>query len=176
MKYFTPKLFARGNSPDVAVVRGIESEWESAIKRYRRRWNKIKSAFPRGVRRFEEAGICLHDAKLIHMAQEDMRFIMVLEMEQPARNLVVLTFTLTAEPEIKSSEIQPRLRSQRAIWLYEEFDLDRDRRCCFEVLLSNGWTLRLRFRDFQFMLARVLRPGRKGRVGQENDSMVTRTA
>jgi hypothetical protein len=176
MKYFTPELYVRGNSRDASIVRGIEHDWERAIQRYRRRWNRIKSAFPRGVRRFEEAGICLHDAELLHMAQEGTRFVMVLEMERPARNLVILTFALTGEPEINTIALPAHLRSQRSIWLYEEFDLDRNKRCCFEVVLTNGWTVKLRFRDFQFVLARVVSPGPNGRVGQRNDSRVSRSA
>lgn len=176
MKYFTPELYVRGNSRDASVVHGIERDWERAIKRSRRRWNKIKAAFPRGVRRFEDAGICLHDAELRHMAQEGTRFVMVLEMERPARNLVILTFALIGEPEINTTALPAHLRSQRSIWLYEEFDLDRDKRCCFEVVLTNGWTVKLRFRDFQFMLAPIVLLSPNGRLGQKNEASVSRSA
>ena len=51
-------------------------------------------------------------------------------------------------------------------WLYEEWDVDRQGRRWFEVLLSNGWTVKLRFRDFQFLIVRQLSPTKNGQVGQ----------
>ncbi len=174
MKYFTPELYIRGNSPDDAVVEGIEDEWERAIRRYRRHWNKIKRAFPEGVRRFEEARVCLHDAQLLHMGREQDRLLLVLEMEPPARNLVILTFTLLGEPEITTGVLPENLRESRPYWLYEEFNLDRQQTCGFEVFFSNGWALRLRFRDFQFVVAQPLTAAANGAATERDEALARR--
>jgi hypothetical protein len=165
VKYFTPELYIRGNSPDDDVVDGVEEEWERAIRRYDRRWRKIKTAFPAGVRRFDEVNLCLHDAKLLHMAQDGNRLIMVLEQEPPARDLVILTFTLLAPPVIDTDVLPNRVRGQAPYWLYEEFDLDRQKRCCFEVFFSNGWLVKVIFRDFHFLVAKPVVPEANGLAG-----------
>jgi len=164
MKYFTPELYARGNAAEDTVVQGVEADWERALKRYERRWRRIESAFPPGVRRFEAARICLHDAKVLHMAREENRFVIVLETEPPARNLAILTFTLTRDPAIQTEALPAELHTQRTCWLYEEFDLDRHKQCTFEVLLSNGWTVKLSFRDFHYLIAEQVFPAVNGRL------------
>ena len=128
------------------------------------------------VRRFEETKACLHDAVLLHMAQEADRFVMILESEPPTRNLVILTFTLTSDPIIDANALPKEQRSARAVWLYEEFVVDRRKRCCFEVLLSNGWSVKLRFREFQFLVAQRLVPATNERGGRAQRAAITRSA
>ncbi len=48
--------------------------------------------------------------------------------------------------------------------MYEEWDLDRQKRPTFEVLLGNGWLVKLRFRDFQYLIAQRLFPVPEVRV------------
>src|SRR5258707_10496869 len=105
MKYFTPELYARGNSRDDAELEGIEEEWELAIARYRRRWDKIKSAFPESVQRFDEQSICLHDAQVLSLGRHEQTFVLLLETEAPARKPVVLTFALEDEPVIQTGTL-----------------------------------------------------------------------
>jgi hypothetical protein len=174
MKYFTPELYIRGNSPDEDVVDGVEEEWERAIRRYRRRWGKIKAALPEGVRRFHDERICLHDARLLRLGREGDRFIMVLETEPPARDLAILTFTLTAPPTVVPDALPEDLRGSEPYWLYEEFDLDERKRCCFEVFFNNGWLIKLQFRDFQFLVARPILPGVNGQA-EGSAAEITRT-
>jgi Protein of unknown function (DUF4085) len=164
MRYFTPELYIRGNSPDDAVVHGVEEDWEQAIRRYNRRWNKIKSAFPDEVRRFDEDQICLHDAERLQMGQTGDRFVMVLQTEPPSCNLVILTFTLRGAPEVATEILPENLRGPVPYWLYEEFDLDRQKRCVFEVFFSNGWFIKLRFQDFQFLVAQRVVPAVNGQA------------
>jgi hypothetical protein len=72
--------------------------------------------------------------------------------------MVVLTFTLEDEPVIDDAALPDYKSTTWVVWLYEEFDLDRRKRCSFEVLLSNGWSVKLIFRDFQYLIAQRLFP------------------
>jgi hypothetical protein len=176
MRYFTPELYARGNSPNQAEARGVEEEWEAALRRYERRWKKIRAAFPQAVRNFDEAQVCLHDAEVLHLARQGERFVIVLQPGAPAQTLVILTFTLTEDPVIATELLPETVRTRRLVWLYEEFDLDRGGQCCFEVLLSNGWVVQLRFRDFQFLVGQKILSAPDVPAGQSADSTVPRSA
>jgi hypothetical protein len=158
MRYFTPDLLERFGSLDDDVADAAHEEWERAIVRSNRRWQKIKAAFPKEVQRFEDEHVCLHDAQLLSMGRQADTFVMVLQPEPPSQNMVLLTFTLEGEPVIDTAALPRRQDTSYAEWMYEEFDLDRRKRCTFEVLLSNGWSVQLRFRDFQYLIAQRLFP------------------
>jgi hypothetical protein len=158
MKYFTPDLIQRGNSRDDDVADAASEEWERAIVRSERRWKKIRSAFPAAVQQFNDDQICLHDAEVLSIGQEGDRFVIVVEPEPPARTVVLLTYTLDGEPVIDPTALPDREGVSRPLWMYEEWDLDRQKRCLFEVLLTNGWSVKLRFRDFQYLIAQRLFP------------------
>jgi len=164
MKYFTPELYLRGNSPDDTAVDGVEEAWERAIQRYRRRLAKIRAAFPEGWQRFRDDQVCLHDAQLLSLARQGSTVVFVLQQEAPLHNVVLLHFTLDGEPDIDPAALSGRQDRTFVTWMYEEFDLDRQGRCCFEVLLSNGWAVKLRFRDFHYLVGRALLPIENGRA------------
>jgi hypothetical protein len=82
---------------------------------------------------------------------------MVLQPEPPAQTMVLLTFTLADELVIDTAAL-PSWASTTVLWMYEEFDLDRRKRCTFEVLLTNGWSVKLVFRDFQYLIGQRLFP------------------
>jgi hypothetical protein len=150
MKYFTPELLNRVRSRDDDVSGPAHADWERAIKRYHRRWRQIQARFPVSVQRFRQQ-LCLHDAQVLGMAQHDAEFLMVVQLEPPAQTLVFLTFTLPENPQNDRNALLGGPDSSYLTWMYEEFDLDRQQNCYFEVLLSNGWAVRLRFRDFKFL-------------------------
>jgi hypothetical protein len=153
MKYFTLNLLARFRSDDDEIADRAHAEWESAIENYERHWQKIKSAFPAGVRRFEESHLCLHDAELISLARgkapSDDRLLLILQTEPPSCDLVALWFSLTGKPVIEGDPAG-------SLWAYEEFDLDRNKKPAFEVLFNNDARIKLRFRDFQFWTGKTL--------------------
>ncbi|HYT93949.1 MAG TPA: hypothetical protein VEL76_34840, partial [Gemmataceae bacterium] len=157
-KYFTPDLIQRGNSLDDDVADAANDEWERAIVRSNRRWKTIRNAFPKAVQRFDENQVCLHDAQLLSMGRQGDTFVMVLQPEPPAQTMVLLTFTLDDEPVIDTKALPDRENYAYVTWMYEEFDLDRRKRCTFEVLLSNGWSVKLLFRDFQYLITQQLFP------------------
>jgi hypothetical protein len=164
MKYFTPELLSRVQSDDEDVSAAAHEQWDRAGARFKRRWQKIKEAFPEGVRRFEEATVCLHAAQVLSMGRQGDTFVMVLETEPPTRDLVILTFTLVGEPETEATILPDRSQSGFLMWLYEEWNLHRLGRYSFEALLSDGSIVRLRFRDFHFSILRQVWPAKNGKA------------
>jgi hypothetical protein len=158
MKYFTPELLSHLQSADDDLFEKAHDDWERAIVRSERRWKNIRAAFPAAVQRFNDDSVCLHDADLLSIGQERDRLVIVVQPEPPARTLVVLTFTLDGEPVIDPTALPGREGVTRPSWMYEEWDLDRQKRCLFEVLFTNGWSVKLRFRDFQYLIAQRLFP------------------
>jgi hypothetical protein len=162
MKYFTPVLLQGLASPNDDVADRAHEEWERALARWKRRWPKIKPAFPVAVQRFKESGLCLHDARVLSLAKNGETLVMVLEREPPAQDVVLLTFTLAEDPVIDTEAVSGHGDGRVVTWLYEEWDLDRRQRCWFEVLLSNGWSLRLCFTEFQYLVLPQILPARNG--------------
>jgi len=165
MKYFTPELLNRVRSEDEDVSAEAHDEWEKAIQRSNRRWRRIQAGFPKAVRRFNDDRICLHAADVLRIGRSGNTFVMVLETEPPACKPVVLTFTLEGEPVIETDTlIGVRRQAGPFYWLYEEWDIDRQQRLTFEVLLSNGWVIKLYFREFHYLIAERVMPTVNGAV------------
>ena len=158
MKYFTPELIQRIQADNFDVYLKAYHEWEQAIVRSERRWKRIRPSFPKEVQRFNDERVCLHDARLWSMGRDGETLLMVLEPEPPAQTLVFLTFTLNGEPIIDRKALPGRKEHDWVEWMYEEWDVDRQKRCWFEVLLSNGWSVKLCFRDFHYRIAQRLFP------------------
>jgi hypothetical protein len=175
VKYFTPDLITRFGSPDDRVADAADAEWERAIRRYHRRLAKIRDALPPGWRRLRDARLALHDARVLVMGEERDTFLIVLELPS-AQDLVVLTFSLGGEPVIDQAALQGEPTTGPACWLYEEFDLDRKQGCLFEVLLSNGWSVRLPFRNLDFLLTRTVLTSVNGAGTVRDDASVSRSA
>jgi hypothetical protein len=164
MKYFTPELYLRGNSPDEAIVAGIEEEWERAIRRYRRRLARIQRTFPKQWHTFRKQHIRLHDAQVLGITRQADTLVFLLQPEAPSDAMVILRFTLNGELEIDPAALPGRQGRQPVTWMYEEFDLDRRGRCMVEVLLSNGWVVKAPFREFRFQIGQTILPEPNGQA------------
>jgi hypothetical protein len=176
MKYFTPDLINRFRSEDDDVADAADDEWERAIKRSNRRWKKIKDAVPEELRRFEEEPICLHDAEVFSMGQHGDQFVMLLETEPPSSKPVVLTFTLEEAPTVQTNAVKDGRQGKPLYWEYEEWNLDRRKRCTLEVILSDGSVLKLVFRDFHYLIAEPFLPSLNGQAPQTTGAPVPRSA
>jgi hypothetical protein len=166
MKYFTPELYLRGNSPDGETVAGIEEEWERAIRRYRQHLARIQRAFPKQWHAFRKQHVHLHDAEVLSIARPDNTLVFVLRQEAPSGAVVILSFTLDGEIEIDPTALPGRQGRQPVTWMYEEYNVDRRGRCTVEVLLSNGWIVTAPFRDFQFLAGQTILPQPNGQAYQ----------
>lgn len=162
MNYFTPDLFVRMQSDDDDVLDAVDAEWEAARRRYRERLSIVRSKFPESVRRHIEK-LSLHDAEVLSLARENGHFVCVLLLDAPRRQTVILTYTLAGDASIDKSAIPAGFCTPHVRWLYDEWDVAPRTRKQFvhRILLSNGWELRLRFRNLQVVVANaVLQPER----------------
>ncbi len=176
MKYFSPELVNRSRSEDEDISWAAHDEWELAVKRYHRRIKRILKDFPESLRRFEEAPVCLHDAEVLSMGRDGDTFVWVLETEPPGSKPVVLTFTLGEAPSIRTGTIDNAREGRPVYWLYEEWDVDRQKRCTLEALLSNGWVVKLVFRDFRYLITEPVLPAADGRAKRAATEAVSRSA
>lgn len=169
MKYFTPELYLKGNSPHEDEVEDAEEQWERAIARYRKHLKKIERLLPESVRTFHE-GYCLHDAEVFGPARLSVQtlpwgFHDVVVVTQNANtlfpqqqnSLMFLQYAVTAEPIIEVAGAAGKFRQGGIpLWLYDEFDVVEPGIFSHEVLLSNGQVVQLRFRELCFHLAPII--------------------
>jgi hypothetical protein len=154
VNYFTPELMDRLNSPHDAIADAADAEWDRRLEKYERELRQIESQLPEHVRAFNS--LLLHDARVLSLARQGDRLIMVMRKDIPPRDVVTITYTLDAEPFLDREALPPAHRSRVMDYLYNEFDLEREGDATGyteSILFSNGWELRLRFRDVQVTLA-----------------------
>ena len=171
MRYFTPELFRRLNSPDPEEVDAAAEEWERAVARYDRKLKRIRKDLPESVRHFLD-DFYMHDADLFGPARPSTPalaphfhvawlFARLPGSPLVPENLVVLEYRLIEEPAIERSDLPDALCSAQPTWLYDEFDrLDR---AVFshEIFASNGDLIRLKFVEFRCAKAEVASPIRR---------------
>lgn len=156
MKYFTPELYMRMQSTDEAEIVAVDAEWEHAGALYERRLKKIHSELPRAVRQLLN-DLYLHDADVIDLGREGDLFVFVLRLDAAPRPLVVLKYRLVDEPVIDTAALPEQYCSKHVEWMYDEINVvSRKRHFTHEILLSNGWEIRLRFRELQVTVTQGL--------------------
>ena len=159
MNYFTPELMEQLGSPTLAVARAADQEWDRRLEQYEEHLRRLGPELPEHIREFN--GLLLHDVRVHEIARNGEQLLIVLRKDVPPRDLILLTYTLAAEPFIDREALPALERSPAMAFLYDEFDVQ-----CEEdnvsytqnILFSNGWELRLRFRDVQYKVAEVLYP------------------
>ena len=153
MRYFTPELYLRFNSPDRAKMARAHDDWEDALQAYRRHLQQIGPQMSLPARNVAES-LCLHDADYLGMAVVPMldvgKSLAVLLARQNARR-VCLVYLLDMQPLIQESPPRWPFSKDQVHWLYDEFDVDQCGLQQHEVLLSNGQILTLRFHEMQII-------------------------
>ena len=160
MKYFTPQRFLRLQKRDskqdfLAATR----EWEQAVERYEEGLSRLASRLPQGIRRFIELG-SLHDAHVLGMWHGRTRLKVALQTERQSAKLCILTYSLIDSPSIDLSALAEPYRSRDAVWLYDEIGREEPGKTVFlhDILLSNGWEIRLRFHQLNVERPTALLP------------------
>jgi hypothetical protein len=158
MNYFTPERHLRlGNLDSEAEFLAAHQEWEEVNAEYLAHLESIKPKLPPELLRLY-GEVHLHDAHVLSAYQQDDQFVVTLQPELDARRLVVLTYSVTQEPLVRTV-LPPEHCSTCALYTYDELDLDAPEaeRPTFRhnILLSNGWELTIRFRSVA--VARPLR-------------------
>jgi hypothetical protein len=155
MTFFTPELYVRYQSENEEILRDAEQQWDAAVQRYDEQLRALLVQAPEGEGLFENSH--LHDAAILALGQEADRFRLVLQLDLPYRTLI-LTYEILESPNVNRMALPPKYRSSHVSWLYDKVELvGSDPVVCDHfILLSNGWEVRLRFRDLQIAAFRSL--------------------
>src|SRR5437867_3269026 len=160
MKYFTPELHQRLQdfSSDQAMD-AADAAWEQARRRYQRQLKRLLPSLPRGLRAFLE-NFYLHDADVLSMGEQGKTFVMVLRLDVPPKELLVLNYRLTA-PAVINRAALPSHNGGPVQWMYDEVIQVPGRRPSFthSILLSNGWEIILHLAEVRVVRVRTIYPG-----------------
>ncbi|HKI33623.1 MAG TPA: hypothetical protein VKA46_17340 [Gemmataceae bacterium] len=161
MNYFTPERIARYGSEDPATWHAAEAGWEEVGDRYVAYLDTVRPEFPAGLHKIDES-YYLHDAVIRGMGQEGRSFVIVLQLDTPPHSLLTFTYDLVDDPAIDREALPADYRSTGAVvdWQYDEIERVPGDPVTWRqsVLLSNGWEVRLHFRDVKVQEAQALLP------------------
>ena len=158
MKFFTPEMFIRLHASDPDAADQADEAWEAVLSRYRRRLDRIHLILPRAIRHLA-SDLLLHDADVLNLAHENGRFVIVLRLSAPPCRTVILTYRLVSDPKIDIAALPSLSCSSEVKWLYDEGDVVAGKKQYrHNILLSNGWELRLQFREVNIFEAVGLLP------------------
>jgi hypothetical protein len=169
VKYFTPDLYARGQSDDDDILDGADQLWEEAGERYAAYLRSIEPELPPGIRNIHE-NYYLHDAVVLSVGRQGDTFVIVLQLDTPSydahSDLLLFTYELAGEPIIDREALPGEHRCEQPVeWMYDEVELvpGQPATCVQSVLLSNGWEVRLPMRDVRIQPLQSLIPGSRDR-------------
>lgn len=159
MKYFTPELYLQlGKLDNEQAFLTAQQQWEEALTDYQKELQRIRKDLPRSLRNLVES-VYLHDARVLTMHQIDQDFFIILQPPSDPDRLIVLSYSLVEEPHIEQGLLPVERCREPIEWLYDELDLDRPEgprglpaapgkpTVRHNILLSNGWEVKLRFRS-----------------------------
>ena len=159
MKFFTPERYLQlGNLGDEQAFLTAQQQWEEALTAYDKHLQAIRKELPRSLRSLVES-VYLHDARVLTMHQIDQEFFITLQPPSDPDRLVVIGYSLVEEPRVEQAVLPAERRREPIEWLYDELTLDRPEgprglpappgkpTLRHNILLSNGWEVKLRFRS-----------------------------
>ncbi len=165
MNYFTPERYHALQNFDEAAMNAADADWEEAAERYNAYLDTILPELPEPVRQLLQ-GFYLHDANVLSMGQREDVFVIVLQLDVPPHDLLTITYTLAEPPLILQGVLPPEDCSPQPGWMHEELEMvcnGTDKTYLHSVLLSNGWELRLAFREVKMATAYPYYPLRGAR-------------
>lgn len=138
MKYFTPELYLKINSPSLDAAEKAHAKWDEATEEYGKHLSEIRSQMTPATRKLARS-LCLHDAEVLLFNYNGK--LALAELRQGDTH-VSLVYLLAKNPLITKIKSWP-FSSKAVRWLYDEFDADAKGVQRHEVLLSDGriWTL-----------------------------------
>jgi hypothetical protein len=126
-----------------------DAAWSEAADHYDHYLQTILPELPPAIRQLIE-GYYLHDAEVLSAGRQGDTFVLQLQLDVPPKDLLSITYTLTAEPLIDCSALPVEHRSSRMTWQYEELEVcgqGDDRHYRHTILFSNGWEIQIPFRE-----------------------------
>jgi hypothetical protein len=149
-------------------------DWEAALATYRRHLQRIAPKLPSGLRRLLTS-VSFHDAHVLAIGQGRGRgrgsaFSITLHPQSDPAHLLVLDYTVV-EPPRKTMALPQEACSEPVAWLYDELDVVAKRKghtaptFLHQILLSNGWEIRLHFSSVAIKRPAALLPCGRGDNG-----------
>jgi hypothetical protein len=138
----------------------VDADWEVAATAYDAYLQTIRPEMPEAVRQLLD-GFYLHDACVLSMGQRGDSFVISLQLDVPPNELLTITYTLAGSPEVNKVPFPWVKNPDSADWLYEEVELLHEggqKHFVHSILFSNGWEIRLPFRDVHTTTAFPLLP------------------
>jgi hypothetical protein len=158
MRFFTPELFVRFNSPDEDEADRANQDWETALDEYRKHLDGIRDRLPPQVTKL--ADLCLHDAELLAWEQtvepsspppmdpsapESVSSATAIVSIRQEGKIVSLIYRLWDRVREHAAAEGWPFSKLRLHWLYDELDLAPNGRFLHRVLLSDGRVLEIPF-------------------------------
>jgi len=155
MNYFTRERYLALQERGDEAMDAADAAWAEAAERYDAYLPSIRPEMPEPVRELVD-GFYLHDARLLSMGRRGDTFVISLQLDAPPNELLTITYGLAGAPEIKQDLFPWATSAAAPAWLYEEIELVRDgerQHFVHSILFSNGWEVRLPFRQVQVSTA-----------------------
>jgi hypothetical protein len=163
MRYFTPDRYvALQNFSGETAMDAADAAWAEAVHQYDAYLATIAPNLPEPVRRLIE-GFHLHDARVLSISQQGNHFVVCLQLDVPPNDLLTITYTLAGPPEVNKRAFSTPGGKHPPLWECEEIEMinKADKRFfAHDVLLSNGWVLRIPFQDVQIQQTEPIYPVR----------------
>jgi hypothetical protein len=155
MNYFTRERYLALQQRGDDAMDAADAVWADAVERYDAYVQTIRPEMPESVRELID-GFYLHDARVLSMGRRGDIFVISLQLDVPPNELLTITYTLADAPVIQQELLPWATAGAAPAWLYEELELIcQGERSHFvhSILFSNGWEVRLPFRDVHLATA-----------------------
>jgi hypothetical protein len=147
MRFFTPELYLRFNSADDEVADCADSEWESAVRRYRTRLEDVRPHLPADARRLSELN--LHDAEWIrnNSTAGMMPKLFCPALLRRGNDATFLIYELWDSVREISARTGWPFSKGPTYWLYDEMDMASESgEFWHRILLSDGRVFEIPFK------------------------------
>jgi hypothetical protein len=164
MRFFTPQRYVALQAPGKAEMDAADADWENAVERYESLVQTLRPHLPEPVRRLLD-GYYLHDADVLSIGRQGEHFVLQLQLDVPPHELLTLRYDLAADPDVDVAALPPEHRSTGMQWLHDELEQVGETgnpSYLHSILFSNGWEVRIPFRDVQLSTAQPVYPVRQG--------------
>jgi hypothetical protein len=132
-------------------------------------WSCAASSLPSSIRHIHD-NYYLHDSVILSMGRQGDTFVIVLRLVCPPydrkSDLLIFTYELAGEPVINRDALPPEHRCAACVeWMSDEVELVPGEPPTFvqSILFSNGWEVRLPFRDVKVCQLQPLLPAPRNR-------------
>ena|SRR5690348_17256268 len=155
MNYFTRDRYLALQDRGDDAMDAADAAWDEAVARYDAYLQTIRAEMPEAVRELLD-GFYLHDARVLSMGRRGDTFVISLQLDAPPNELLTITYHLAGTPEISQELFPWATATATPEWLHEELELIREggqSHYVHSILFSNGWEVRLPFREVDLATA-----------------------